>query len=182
MKAAARLLPAMVLLALVSACSPAAEDHAEAAGRERRPSHISPDPEKNVADAPVQDKASSKEMAASPQPIAVRDKGVEADDSSLPRIGPSPYPLDLPPATDLPDLQPFPDEVTRFMVDRDGCDHFRGEEPYDPERRAYLEQSIAQLCTGTDTRLADLRQRYAGHPEVIAALSGYEDRIESGTD
>ena len=74
---------------------------------------------------------------------------------------------------------PFPDEVTEFMVARDGCDHFRGEEPYDSERRAYLDESIRTLCTGTDGKLADLRKRYARDEEVISALKGYEDKIET---
>lgn len=86
--------------------------------------------------------------------------------------------LDLPPSPDAAQSTAFPDEVTGFMVDRDGCDHFRGEEPYDSDRRAYLAENIAELCTGTDARLAMLRRRYAGNPAVITALHGYEDRIE----
>lgn len=187
MSAAARLFPTMVLMAFVSACSPAAEDHADAAVREKggQSPPVAPVAERTLAKAPSSTTVELRERSPSvPRAIAVRDKEVapSADHGDLPRIGPSPYPLDLPPAADLPDLQPFPDEVTRFMVDRDGCDHFRGEEPYDAERRAYLTESIAELCTGTDVRLADLRQRYARDPDVMAALRGYEDRIESGTD
>jgi len=70
---------------------------------------------------------------------------------------------------------PFPDEVTRFMVRRDGCEHFLGEEPYDEDRRAFLNRSIRDLCTGTDKRLATLRKQYAGNPDVIAALAKYEN-------
>lgn len=187
MSAAARLLPTMVLLALVSACSPAAEEHADAAVREREAqrSRIAPVPDRGVAGAPSTTTSELRGRSASvPRAAAVRDKDVvpSTGDGNLPRIGPSPYPLDLPPAEDLPDLNHFPDEVTRFMVDRDGCDHFRGEEPYDAERRAYLTESIAELCTGTDVRLADLRRRYARDPDVMAALRDYEDRIESGTN
>ncbi|HKY81277.1 MAG TPA: hypothetical protein VJM09_07360 [Sphingobium sp.] len=87
--------------------------------------------------------------------------------------------LDLPPSPDAAQSTAFPQEVTSFMVDRDGCDHFRGEEPYDSDRRAYLAENIAELCTGTDARLSMLRRRYAGNPAVIAALRGYEDRIEA---
>lgn len=98
----------------------------------------------------------------------------------MPRVPAGPNPLDLPPSNAAaPDDPPFPDEVTAFMVRRDGCDHFRGEAPYDAERRAYLENNIAALCTGTDAKLAALRHRYSGNPAVIAALSGYEDRIEA---
>jgi len=87
--------------------------------------------------------------------------------------------LDLPPSPDAAQLTTFPDEVTSFMVDRDSCDHFRGEEPYDEERRAFLTDSITDLCTGTDARLATLRRRYAADQSVIAALRGYEDRVEA---
>ncbi|MET0370443.1 MAG: hypothetical protein ABW039_03595 [Sphingobium sp.] len=87
--------------------------------------------------------------------------------------------LDLPASNETEADERFPGEVTAFMVDRDGCDHFRGEEPYDAERRVYLEESIAALCTGSDARLALLRRRYAGDATVMAALSGYEDRIET---
>lgn len=87
--------------------------------------------------------------------------------------------VDLPASNIVEPVMPFPAEVTAFMVDRDGCDHFRGEEPYDAERRAYLEASIRELCIGTDARLARLRQRYASDPDVMAALAQYEDRIEA---
>ncbi|WP_313801652.1 hypothetical protein [Sphingobium sp.] len=85
---------------------------------------------------------------------------------------------DLPPSDDAADPRPFPDEVTRYMVDRDGCDHFRSEEAYDAERLAFLEENIAELCTGADARLAMLRQRYAHDPAVMSALGSYDDRIE----
>ena len=65
------------------------------------------------------------------------------------------------------------------MVERDSCDHFRGEEPYDGERRVFLAESVARLCTGTDARLATLRRRYADDPSVVSALRAYEDRIET---
>lgn len=86
---------------------------------------------------------------------------------------------DLPPTGKDDAVHPFPREVANFMVERDGCDHFRGEEPYDQERRAFLEQNIRDLCTGTDARLAALRKRYASNPDVATALAGYEDRIET---
>lgn len=77
------------------------------------------------------------------------------------------------------DAMPFPDEVTDFMVARDGCDHFRGEEPYDEERRVFLEDNIRTLCTGSDVKLADLRKRYRKDAEVMSALHEYEDKIEA---
>lgn len=86
--------------------------------------------------------------------------------------------LDLPASNAASEPLAFPAEVTSFMVDRDGCDHFRGEEPYDAERAAFLEENIRELCTGTDAKLARLRKRYAADPDVIAALASYEDQVE----
>lgn len=87
--------------------------------------------------------------------------------------------LDLPPSPDAAQVTAFPHEVTSFMVDRDSCDHFRGEEPTDGERRAFLTESIAALCNGTDAKLALLRKRYAADPSVIAALRSYDSHIEA---
>lgn len=87
--------------------------------------------------------------------------------------------LDLPPSPDAAQVTAFPQEVTSFMVDRDSCDHFRGEQPTDGERRVFLTESIAELCTGTDARLALLRKRYADDPSVMAALRGYDRHIEA---
>lgn len=119
-----------------------------------------------------------------PAPLAITEPDPPAPPKPTPvvtvRAQPTPRnPLDLPPSEEEGAVEPFPREVTAFMVDRDGCDHFRGEEPYDAERRAYLEASIRELCIGTDARLARLRQRYASDPDVMAALAQYEDRIEA---
>lgn len=73
----------------------------------------------------------------------------------------------------------LPADVARFIEKRDGCDHFRGEEPYDEERRKFLLDNIATLCTGTDNQLAQLKKKYAGRPEVIRKLNDYELRIEA---
>ena len=111
-----------------------------------------------------------------PKPVATRRPGPKV----TVRAQPAPRnPLDLPPSPDEEAVEPFPREVTTFMVDRDGCDHFRGEQPYNAERRAYISENVAELCTGTDARLATLRRRYAADPAVMAALKGYEDRIEA---
>ncbi|MEO1046228.1 MAG: hypothetical protein AAFX04_12375 [Pseudomonadota bacterium] len=72
----------------------------------------------------------------------------------------------------------IPPDVRRFIVRRQGCDHFRGEPPYDAERARFLEQSIAETCTGTDAELAGLRQRYRDNAAIIEALSDFEDSIE----
>lgn len=134
--------------------------------------------------------AASADNASSPQPVlsASPIEGEPIEVVAAPqrpsaevtvRAQPAPLgSLDLPPSPDAALAMPFPQEVTSFMVDRDSCDHFRGEEPYDSERRVFLMESIAELCAGTDGKLAVLRRRYAGDPAVTAALHGYEDHIE----
>ena len=124
----------------------------------------------------------SPPLAASPiegEPIEVVAAPERPSAEVTVRAQPAPLgSLDLPPSPGTAQPTPFPQEVTSFMVDRDSCDHFRGEEPYDGERRVFLMESIAELCTGTDAKLAMLRRRYATDPAVIAALRGYQDHIE----
>lgn len=72
----------------------------------------------------------------------------------------------------------FPPDVAKFVERRDGCDHFRGEEPYDEERRLFLLQNMKELCTGTDRQLAELKEKYAGQPHVMKKLNDYEAQIE----
>lgn len=176
----ARLFATMILLTLAPGCSPASEDHADAAVHERMDKSAVHPANGDKGSEAVKRPATSPAVTNSAPPATRRNDAPPSseDHHDMARIEPPPYPQDLPPAVEAPEPRPFPDEVTRFMVDRDGCDHFRGEEPYDAERRAYLEQSIAELCTGTDTKLASLRQHYADDPDVIAALSDYEARIE----
>lgn len=118
------------------------------------------------------------------QPAPVDHAVVPVKASAVVTVRAQPAPrnvMDLPPSDDDMSALPFPQEVTTFMVDRDGCDHFRGEEAYDAERRAYIVENIAELCRGTDARLAMLRRRYAGDASVTAALRGYDAHIEGVT-
>lgn len=158
------LFPILMLLAMTAGCRDTSGESA-AAGNSSEP--ISP-----VANAmPEQPVAEPIEVVAAP---------LRPSPEVTVRAQPAPLgSLDLPPSPDAAQSTAFPQEVTSFMVDRDGCDHFRGEEPYDNDRRVYLAENIAELCTGTDARLAMLRRRYAGNPAVIAALHGYDDRIEA---
>lgn len=184
------LFPAM-MMALLAGCSPASNGRADASAPEQPGQAVTrpvaraairaggkASPENHPADDHAPD-------GAAPDPAAVsRPAGAETvqPPAPAPVIHSSPASVpDLPPSQDAADPAPFPEEVTRYMVDRDGCDHFRGEEGYDAERRAYLQESVAELCTGTDARLAQLRKRYADDPAVTSALSAYEDRIEGNS-
>ncbi|MCC2976434.1 hypothetical protein LK533_07075 [Sphingomonas sp. PL-96] len=72
----------------------------------------------------------------------------------------------------------LPADVVAFRERRDECDHFRGEDPYDAERAAFLSEALARTCTGTDAELKALRARYAANAAILAALADYEDEAE----
>ena len=76
----------------------------------------------------------------------------------------------------------LPADVRAFKKRRDECDHFRGEEPYDAERAAFLRAALSRTCDGTDAELAALRRRYAADATVVAALADYDDLVEPGQD
>ncbi|MDX8388290.1 MAG: hypothetical protein R8M46_07140 [Ghiorsea sp.] len=72
----------------------------------------------------------------------------------------------------------LPYEVVQFIEKRDSCDHFRGEYPYDKERRVFLYKNMVELCSGTDKELADLKKKHNSNSDVMKALSVYENTIE----
>jgi hypothetical protein len=72
----------------------------------------------------------------------------------------------------------LPADVAEFKTRRDLCDHFRGEYPYNEERRKFLEENLTKYCTGTDKELASLNEKYKNNETVLKALAGYEERIE----
>jgi hypothetical protein len=72
----------------------------------------------------------------------------------------------------------FPADVRKFIDRRDGCDHFRGEEPYDEERRKFLNKKMKNLCAGTDKQLARLKRKYRQNVKIIKKLNEYEEVIE----
>lgn len=72
----------------------------------------------------------------------------------------------------------LPDDVASFKQRRDLCDHFRGEEPYDEQRKKFLERSIMKYCTGTDKELASLKRKYQNRAAVMRVLERYETKIE----
>ena len=75
----------------------------------------------------------------------------------------------------------LPSEVSRYIEDRDMCEHFRGEEPYDAERQEFLAQKMNEFCTGTDKKLAALKEKYKANGLVQSKLMQYEVKIESST-
>jgi len=77
----------------------------------------------------------------------------------------------------------LPQEVAIFVVERDTCEHFRGEpiegtSAEQVERRTFVHGSLEIYCAGTDRRLAALKKRFAGNASVMLALRDYEEAIE----
>ncbi len=73
----------------------------------------------------------------------------------------------------------LPDDVGAFVERRRICDHFRGEEPYSPERRAEINRATEQYCRGTDRDLALLKSKHRGNAAVAALLETFEPSIEA---
>jgi hypothetical protein len=75
----------------------------------------------------------------------------------------------------------LPADVTRFVAQREGCDHFRGEVPDPPnaQRMREIEREVHKLCTGTDKKLDKLKRKYARNQAVLKRLSEFEDNIEA---
>ena len=71
-----------------------------------------------------------------------------------------------------------PEEVKQFQQERDLCDHFRGEEGYDLERRKFLHEQMEIYCTGSDNKLSRLRLKYQNDKAVLNSLKNYHDHIE----
>jgi len=75
----------------------------------------------------------------------------------------------------------LPADVRAWLVDRDECDHFRGE-PWpegdtdaDRARRRQLVDGIRTACAGVDARLDDLRSHYRDDLAVLTALARFTE-------
>lgn len=74
----------------------------------------------------------------------------------------------------------LPVDVAEFKDRRDLCDHFRGEEPYDADRRKFIAASVRKYCTGTDRELTLLKAKYRENDAVRQILEQYQEAIEAG--
>jgi hypothetical protein len=72
----------------------------------------------------------------------------------------------------------LPDDVIKYLQRRNICEHWRGEEPYDEERRKYIDEAWNSSCPGSDKGLALLKEKYKNNQVVLKTLKNYEDKIE----
>jgi len=72
----------------------------------------------------------------------------------------------------------LPKEVSSFLEERENCDHWRGEEGYDKERRAEIDWSICQSCPGTDSKIVVLKMKYGADKAIMEKLAELEPKIE----
>ena len=72
-------------------------------------------------------------------------------------------------------------DVTNYVEQREGCDHFRGEVPDPPDARRMkeIEQEIRKLCTGPDKNLSKLKRKYAKDPAILKRLNEFEENVEA---
>ncbi len=84
------------------------------------------------------------------------------------------------PAAERTPVYGLPPDVADFMGRRELCEHFRGEEAYNRERRRFLEENMKKYCAGTDRELVGLKEKYRNNDAVVRALTDYEDTIEWG--
>lgn len=76
----------------------------------------------------------------------------------------------------------LPSDVMRFTRQRDLCDHYRHEEPYDGARRKFLQDGMRASCSGTDRALRRLKAKYRANPSVLRRLAGYQPSIEAAAE
>ena len=72
----------------------------------------------------------------------------------------------------------MPRDVREFVDERESCDHWRGEEGYDDERKAEIARATCQACQGTDSKLACLKRKYRANARIIEKLSAFDPKIE----
>lgn len=72
----------------------------------------------------------------------------------------------------------FAKDVSDFLSRRATCDHWRGEDGYNEERKAEIACASCQACQGTDAQLASLKRRYRMNAKVMAELDALDLKIE----
>ena len=75
-------------------------------------------------------------------------------------------------------IESAPQAVATFIERRAGCNHFLGEEPYDPERAAQLRKALRELrCGRVERDQRRLIRTYRNRPDVVRLLKDTEDLL-----
>lgn len=64
-----------------------------------------------------------------------------------------------------------------YIVRRNTCEHFRGEEPYDEARRREIDAAVETYCRGLDAQAARLRHRHRDRPAILRMLDAYGEDV-----
>ena len=67
----------------------------------------------------------------------------------------------------------LPIEVKSYIDQKESCDHFLNEPPFDAERKKFLNENIKKFCIGSDLKLEDLRKKYSNNKIISNKLSNY---------
>ena len=75
---------------------------------------------------------------------------------------------------------PQAQDLEMFLQRRAACDHARGEfpDPPDEDRIREVEHQVTKFCTGTDSELAALKNRYRLDAAVSKLLAAFDSQIE----
>ena len=67
----------------------------------------------------------------------------------------------------------LPSEVESYIAQKESCDHFLNEPPWDSERKKFLNENIKKYCPSTDSQLEALRKKYNNNKIVLNKLADY---------
>ena len=70
----------------------------------------------------------------------------------------------------------MPSDVNALISRIQGCLHFSGEEPYNPERKAEIANAMEKLnCDSLDSDTVKIKKKYRKSPAIIKAIETEEN-------
>jgi hypothetical protein len=73
-----------------------------------------------------------------------------------------------------PEARGLPADVQHFVVRRQDCEHWLGEEAYDAARGREIQGAVNASCSGADAEAARLRKRHKGDAKVNKTLDAFD--------
>lgn len=70
-------------------------------------------------------------------------------------------------------------DLDRYLLRRESCEHWLGEQGYDLQRQADINWSVCHSCSGIDEQLKKLKQKYRTNPNVLAQLKNLDPQLAS---